>query len=85
MQPFVIFFALLFLSGCHDPNDFEAPQRWFSEHRIGYSADYGVMKRNTELVTAVFGFANDASVCQEIANRFNIEEPGTYSCIQLNK
>jgi len=69
--------------GCEE-NNFEGPRNYFTDNKIGYGADYGVMKRFDEHVISVHGFSNDLEVCLEIVEMLNEEEPDTYTCQPLN-
>lgn len=88
---FWIFFAAS-LAGCEKSN-LNAPREFFSNHMIGSSPDYGVMKFGNDHVITVHGFMDDLSACQEIATAMNFnackETDGQgclnpYSCTPLN-
>ena len=80
------------LVGCEKDN-LDAPREFFSNHKIGSSSDYGVMKFGNDHVITVHGFADDRGTCQEIVTVMNLnackETDGKsclnpYSCAPLN-
>ncbi len=86
---------ILFLTclvGC-DKDDLNATREFFSNHKIGSSPDYGVMKFGNDHVITVHGFMDDLATCQEIVTAMNFnackETDGQgclnpYSCAALN-
>ena len=92
MNKLVIVAAFLMLAGCGDnPEQQEEDIRdYFSDNRFGESTDYmlsrrGVVFRNERFgVMIFFGFADNLSSCEEIADMWNAEEPDTYDCERLN-
>lgn len=94
----VLLASMLVLAGCSDDpySTLDAPKQFFSSHKVGSSADYGVIKFNdpSDHVITVHGFANDAASCREVADALNLnacKETGgehclnPYSCIALNE
>ena len=80
------------LVGCQKDN-FDAPREFFSNHRIGSSPDYGVMKFGNDHVITVHGFMDDLVTCQEIVAAMNFnacketngqECLNPYTCTPLN-
>ena len=70
-------------------SDQEDVRRFFSEHKIGRSPDYAVMKNGTDHLATIHGYADDLSVCMEIIEPYNKDASlstlaGTYSCVPLN-
>ncbi len=80
----LIFVVVSSLVGCSQASDSPAVQRFFNEHKVGESADFGVFADKRELVAAVFGFGDDLSVCEKFAATLNQSEPGRFSCAPLN-
>ena len=86
----ILFFTSLV--GCQKDN-LDAPREFFSDHKIGSSPDYGVMKFGNDYVITVHGFMDDLVTCQEIVTAMNFnackETDGQgclhpYSCTPLN-
>jgi hypothetical protein len=95
---FLFFAATLACAACsQDPfSTLDAPRQFFAGHKIGSSADYGIIKSNnpSDHVITVHGFADDAASCKEVADALNFnacKETGgeqclnPYSCIALNQ
>ena len=94
----VLLVSVLVLAGCSDDpySTLDASKKFFASHKIGSSADYGIIKFNdpADHVITVHGFADDASSCKEVADALNVnacKETGgegclnPYSCIALNQ
>ena len=75
---------ILFVGACSNSFEEADVQKFFSDHEIGYSADFGLFADRHELVAAVFGFGDDMKVCLKFADEMNKEDPGRYSCQPLN-
>ena len=87
------FFVAALLVGCEQDSP-DAPRKFFNSHKIGSSADYGVMKFGNDHVITVHGFMDDFATCQEVVQAMNFnackETDGKgcldpYSCAPLNK
>ena len=94
----ILLTAALILAGCSDDpySTLDAPKQFFSDHKIGSSADYGIIKFRdpSDHVITVHGFADDAGSCKEVADALNFnacKETGgeqclnPYSCVALNR
>ncbi len=66
---------ILTLGGClsDDDSNFDAPRKFFEKHKIGASADYGIIKWNNpeDHVVTVHGFMDDLKACITISDAFN--------------
>lgn len=92
MKILVIVIVMLMLAGCEDNSEQQEEdlRDYFSDNRFGKSPDYmlyrrGVLFRNKRYgVMVFFGFVDNLSVCEEIADAWNTKEPNTYDCERLN-
>ena len=98
MSRLILFAVIVICIGCSkDPfATLDGPKKFFAGHKIGTSADYGLIKFNdpSDHVMTVHGFADDAASCDEVASALNLnacKETGgeqclnPYSCIALNQ
>jgi hypothetical protein len=78
-------FFVLFTLACDNKN-LDGPERYFADHKVGDSPDFGVFKHGTDHVISVHGFFEaDMSVCLKIVKMLNDEEPEShYTCKPLN-
>jgi hypothetical protein len=92
----IVFSFVALLTGCEQASNLDAPRKFFSENKIGSSADYGVVKWNDpeDHVVTVHGFMDDMKSCLIIAEALNKDacsETGgqgcrnPFSCQPLNK
>ena len=67
----------------------EQLKEYFSNHRVGSSPDYAVVKNGDDYLFTVHGYGDDKTVCEEVIKPYN-ENPnlsivkGTYECVRLN-
>jgi len=76
---------LVLLTGCEQASNLDAPRKFFSENKIGSSADFGVVKWNDpeDHVVTVHGFMDDLKSCLIIAEALNKDacnETGGQAC-----
>jgi len=83
MKLITIIFAFLFTNTVYADNASDV-KNYFDNNKIGNSPDYGVFKRGNDYIITIHGFDDDLSVCIEIINMLNKEQPNTYSCKPLN-
>ena len=94
----ILLTATVICVGCSKDSDstLDTPKEFFATHKIGSSADYGIIKFTdpSDHVITVHGFSDDASSCKEVADALNFnacKETGgeqclnPYSCIALNQ
>jgi len=58
---------------------------FFRQNKVGISENYVIFKTGqltgvTEPVAVIFGFADNASACGDMATRFNSDESNAYHC-----
>jgi hypothetical protein len=63
------------LTGCGEPRSPADVRDYLGEERAGFSADYVIVKwrDRDDVVAGVFGFANDAEACADLANFLNMQ------------
>lgn len=82
--------ALTFIAGCSDSYDDQVArlESHVKGNKIGSSNDFWLVKRSfgvDDRVALMFGYMNDFSGCDEIAQMLNERYPGTgYICIPAN-
>lgn len=92
MKKLVIVIVMLMLTGCGDnPGQQEEDLRdYFSDNRFGESTDYMLFQRGFIIreeyfgVMVFFGFSDNRTVCQELADEWNVNKPNAYYCKALN-
>ena len=86
----VLLGIIVCLSSCakHEATQ-EDVREFFTNHKIGHSPDYAVVKNGTDYLAVIYGMDDDLSACLDLIKPYN-ENPslskfqGKYSCVPLN-
>lgn len=86
----LILLSALTLNGCSNkPADQEDLKQFFSNHKIGSSPDYAIVKNGNDYLATIHGYMDDLTVCLDLIKPLNENPdtsvvPGMYTCVPLN-
>ena len=86
----ILMLLLVIIAGCSKESTTQDDlKKYFSNHKIGSSPDYAIMKNGTDYLATIHGYMDDQSVCLSIIKPLNEDPslsvmPGTYTCVPLN-